>query len=582
MSEETKGRDKMTSSASSRKKSIEDNAKDALELFEEESEEDYSEASLTEIDLSEAAQKLIEVEEIDGFFHFPTSDYEAQEQFSRLFGIDHLRYAEATGINPPIWYYYDGRMWSHVQYHIHTKIREYIGAVYSIFAHTTKDDWDALKEKTNKNYVGIVKTYVRKLKREPSRKNSILSLLPEELEYRIEESDFDTQPHLLNVNNGTVDLRKGRLLPHDGKDLLKKYIPIDYDPRSSCPRWRQFILDITGGDEELGRFLQKMAGYTSTGETRERQYYTHIGEKGNNGKSTYLETLADILGDYAFTVDRSLFVDINGRHKSTEYTQARLQGVRFAFSSESERSDILSLSKIKTFAGNDTITARNPYGIPFSIKPNCKLHLATNHIPQADGTDSAIWNRTVLIPYDQEFKGEKEDKHLREKLKSEYAGILGWIVEGARLYYKEGLELPKRLLDFREEERKLSDEILCFIQDECVVGLGNEEPAKAVHEAYKRYVYRNYRNRTPFGQRRFNAEMERRAKSLGDGDEPVFRLEKRSNPNQLFFSGLARLEGISVDPQAKVPDAVLTKAGWLTERRNGNHKKRQAQDEVAA
>lgn len=491
------------------------------------------------VDFSEVAQDLMQREEAEGFFRFPTSDYEARDQFSRLFGPERLRYVEGAGILPPTWFHFDGVRWSSLGYYIHTLIKDYIDAVHVIFVHVTKEEWQSLTERTNKDFVKRLKTYVRSLKRDPSRKNSILRLLPEVLTYRIDESDFDAPPHLLNVLNGTVDLSKGVLRPHSPNDLLRKLIPFDFDSKASCPTWERFVSDIAGGDAELVKYLQKLAGYSSSGETRERQFFIHYGPKGSNGKSTFLETPGEIMADYSFTVDRSLFVDIGGRHKSTEYTQAKLQGVRNAFTSETERSDTLSLSKLKTFAGNDTITARNPYGQPFSLKPICKLHLATNHIPQADGTDDAIWSRTVIIPYEVEFKGDREDKNLREKLRAEYPGILMWIIRGARLYYSEGLEVPKRIREYLDEERKEADEILCFLDEECEIASGQEECAKDVYERYRHYLSKNFRNRTPFGHRRFYAEMEKRAKKMGSNGGAVFATEKRSNPNQLFFVGLS-------------------------------------------
>src|SRR2546425_1193726 len=111
-------------------------------------------------------------------------------------------------------------------------------------------------------------------------------------------SAFDRDPWLLNVQTGTVDLRSGELHPHRREDLLTKLAPVVHDPVARCPRWERFLLEIMDGDETLVRYLQRVVGYTLSGDIRHHAFFLLYGT-GANGKSTFLETLRALLGDYA-------------------------------------------------------------------------------------------------------------------------------------------------------------------------------------------------------------------------------------------------------------------------------------------
>jgi putative DNA primase/helicase len=292
---------------------------------------------------------------------------------------------------------------------------------------------------------------------------------------------LDADPWVLNVCNGTLDLRTGHLRPHARADLLTKLAPVTYDPGALCPTWVGFLSRILAGDGELIRFVQKVIGYSLTGSTQEQCLFILYGA-GANGKSTLIQTISALLGDYARqTPTETLLIQ---RGDGVRNDLARLQGARFVSAVEVEGGRKLAEALVKQLTGGDTITARFLYGEHFEFQPMFKLWLAVNHKPVVQGTDHAIWRRLRLIPFTVTIPAAEQDKRLTEKLQAELPGILRWAVEGCLLWQQEGLEPPAAVHRATGDYRAEMDVIAAFIRDCCVV-----EPQRQVStsELYAEY-----------------------------------------------------------------------------------------------
>jgi P4 family phage/plasmid primase-like protien len=295
-------------------------------------------------------------------------------------------------------------------------------------------------------------------------------------------SDFDKDPWALNVENGTVDLRTGVLRPHRPEDLLSKMIPLRYDPRAECPQFMGFLYRIMGshpdaseGDntnaEQMVSYLQKAIGCAATGKP-EKLLFVLNGE-GNNGKTTLLEVIRDALGDreYAGQVQvDSLMIrpkePLSNNAVNTDL--ADLQGCRFVSSSEVEQGQRLSLSRIKYLTGLGQIKARRLRENMITFRPTYKLFLDCNHKPVIVDPNDAIWNRVKCIPFKIQIPKEEIDTDLPVKLRTELAGILRWVVEGAALYYRDGLGDPPDVMAATEQYRQDSDRLKEFFEDRCI------------------------------------------------------------------------------------------------------------------
>jgi P4 family phage/plasmid primase-like protien len=231
---------------------------------------------------------------------------------------------------------------------------------------------------------------------------------------------WDTNHWLLNTPGGIVDLRTGKLLPHD-PDLYLTKITAVAPGDGGCPLWIKFIEKVTGNNYELQQFLQRIAGYALTGDVSEHSLFFLYGT-GRNGKGVFLNTLSKILADYAEVAPMETFIVTQGSRHPTEL--AGLRGARLVTSQETEENQRWAESKIKTLTGGDRIRARFMHQDFFEFDPTFKLFIGGNHKPGLRGVDEAIKSRMKLVPFTVTIPEHERDKQLPEKLIAEWPAIL--------------------------------------------------------------------------------------------------------------------------------------------------------------
>jgi putative DNA primase/helicase len=293
--------------------------------------------------------------------------------------------------------------------------------------------------------------------------------------------ELDRDPWLVNCQNGTLDLRTGRLKDHNPADRITKIVPVEYDPEASCPRFLRFLKE-TLVDDAVIKFVKQYSGYTLTGITRERLLAILYGF-GKNGKTTLAELLRDVMGDYATNTDTETL--LMKRYQGVGNDVAALKGARFVSAAEVEQGRRLAESKVKQLTGRDTVTARYLFGEPFNFRPEFKLWLSTNNKPVIQGTDDAIWDRIRLIPFTQRFDGDRQDPRLPEKLRAEMPGVLAWMVEGCLEWQEHGLGEPESVREATDQYRAEMDTLAAFIEDRCVVREGSVAPATPLYKQYQ-------------------------------------------------------------------------------------------------
>jgi len=320
-----------------------------------------------------------------------------------------------------------------------------------------------------------------KISESDRRRNSCLNIAAKIEEVNITSDQLDTNQWLLNCRNGTVNIKTKEFYEHRQKDMITKIANVEYDPNADCPKWKQFIREIMDYKTDIINFLQAATGWAITGDTREQTMFILYGS-GANGKSTFLNTILSLLGDYAMATNTETFMKKSGEQITNDI--ARLRGARFVTTTEAEEGRRLSEPLIKKITGNDQMTARFLYGEYFSFTPSFKIFMATNHKPVIKGTDYGIWRRIKLIPFTTRIPEERQDKMLEEKLKAEASGILNWLLEGAARWQKEGLVAPAIILNATEEYRGEMDVIGNFIKERCIVKKGVKI---RIRELYKTY-----------------------------------------------------------------------------------------------
>jgi putative DNA primase/helicase len=315
---------------------------------------------------------------------------------------------------------------------------------------------------------------------------AMVDLVKSEPGVSISPNVLDNDPWLLNVKNGTIDLRTGELKPHDPDDMITKLAPVEYDPEARAGIFEAFLERILPS-EDMRTFVQRAVGYSLTGDVSERVFFILHG-LGKNGKSTLLEAVKAVLGDHAMTTPvETLLLKTGGVPNDI----ARLKGARFVSASENEKGRRLAESLVKAMTGKDTISARFMRGEWFDFKPTHKLWLATNHKPEIQGTDPAIWDRIRLIPFDIRIPEEEQDKHLDERLLAELPGILAWAVRGCLEWRQEGLGEPDAVRKATAAYKAEMDVIQDFIDECCVEDEGAWATVSALHKEYVEWCVKN-------------------------------------------------------------------------------------------
>jgi putative DNA primase/helicase len=307
-------------------------------------------------------------------------------------------------------------------------------------------------------------------------------------ELNISSDDLDNNPWLLNVKNGTINIRDGEFYEHRQEDMITKLANVEYDPKADCPFWKQFIREIMDCNAEIIGFLQTAAGWALTGDTSEQTMFILFGS-GANGKSTFLNTIMYLLGDYAIATPTETFMRKNTDQITNDI--ARLRGTRFVTTTEAEQGRRLSEPLIKQITGNDRMTARFLYGEYFNFVPTFKIFMASNHKPIIKGTDHGIWRRIKLIPFTHRVEDAEQDKNLEVKLRAEASGILNWLLEGTAQWLKEGLKAPPAILNATDEYRGEMDVIGNFIKECCVQSPGISIRIRELFKAYEEWCDEN-------------------------------------------------------------------------------------------
>ena len=311
---------------------------------------------------------------------------------------------------------------------------------------------------------------------------------------RVRPEDYDAQKWLLNCPNGTVNLKTGELLPHRQEDMITRCTPVAYDPLAVCPRWVAFLNQIMAPPEDcddpdytssLVAFLQRAVGYSLIGEVQEKILLIPWGT-GDNGKSTFIETLANTFGEgYAMRTPTEIF--LSRREGTIPNDVALLKGVRFAYAAEPPQDRRLGEALVKELTGGDKVSARFMRGEFFEFQPECTLWMATNHKPPTRGTDRALWNRIKLVPFTVCIPPELQEKDLKRKLSEEAEGILSWAVTGAMAWQRDGLKEPKAVAAATSEYRDENDFVGAFITERCLIGDTYRKRSGELYNAFKAF-----------------------------------------------------------------------------------------------
>lgn len=359
--------------------------------------------------------------------------------------------------------------------------------------------------------------------------------------YPISMREFDQDPFMFNCSNGTLHLGTMEFKPHCSEDRLTKISSVKYEPDARSERFETFIYEITSGDTEKARFLQKAFGYGISGDTRYECLFILYGATTRNGKGTLCESVLKVLGSYGCTArPETISIKSNTNSANPSEDIARLAGVRFANIPEPSRGLVLNSAQVKSMTGNDTINARFLHENSFDFSPQFKLYINTNYLPVINDMTLFSSGRVVIIPFERHFSESEQDKNLKRefaKAKNQSA-ILNWLVEGYRLLTEEGFTQPESVKAATDTYRHDSDKIVLFMEDALEECPNSEVRTSEVYARYQRWCSENgcyYENARNFKQALSTiARVERKRPRSGGGLTTLLIGYKMSNNDEIF------------------------------------------------
>ncbi|MEH7149333.1 phage/plasmid primase, P4 family [Bacillus thuringiensis] len=365
--------------------------------------------------------------------------------------------------------------------------------------------------------------WARMCERRNIRMNSIKDLMPL---VPGEREEFDKYKYLFNVENGIVDLKTGKLQQHDRELGLTKITNVSFDENAKCPTWLAFLDQIFLGDQDLVEYMQRLIGYSLTGDISEQIMMFLVGG-GSNGKSTFINTIKDLLGEYGKQAKSDTFIKKKDTGANNDI--ARLVGARFVSAIESEEGEKLSESFVKQITGGEPVLARFLRQEYFEFVPEFKVFFTTNHKPVIGGLDEGIWRRVKLIPFNLNLPSHKRDKRLPEKLSLEMPGILNWAIEGCMKWQQGRLKEPKVVAEATGQYKEDMDILAPFLDEVCYTDEPENEAirieAKELYNVYERWCFNS--GERALGNRSFYRMLE--TKGFG---------KTKGQKNKTFLTGI--------------------------------------------
>jgi putative DNA primase/helicase len=282
-------------------------------------------------------------------------------------------------------------------------------------------------------------------------------------------SDFDKDPMVIGLQNGIFNLDRWELEPPAPERKVLKRANVVYDPNADCPRFLKFLKEVQP-DKEVRRFLRIFMGYCLTGLTREH-VFIYLDGDGRNGKGTFIEMMAWVLGAYAHKIPTEMLMTQQRNSQAPSPDIMLLKGVRFAFANETEEGKRLDEARVKDLTGGDTQTARTPHAKAFiQFPPTHKLAISGSYKPEVRDNSTGMWERMILVSWNVTFAKDNpnRDTSLGSKLKAEGSGVLNWLLAGLADYQANGLKAPRVIQAATAAYRSEQDLIGEWLRDNCI------------------------------------------------------------------------------------------------------------------
>ena len=442
-------------------------------------------------------------------------------------------YGNEIAYCPPMksWYIWDGRIWREDTNNSIFQFAREVACSYDVEAKS----YDHANPDSAKCYSSLIKWAIQSESLKSIQ--SMVMLTQSNNQICVDVSDFDRDPMLLNVENGTINLRTGEYGKFDSSYLITKHAPVAFIRDARCPLWERFLSEIIP-DPNTRQFIQTAVGYSLTASTREDKMFILHGS-GRNGKTTFINTILGLLGTYASQASsHTLMRKHDSGPKDDLFV---LMGKRFVAATETGESHCLDENLVKQITGGNHISVNPKYRTQIEFMPTWKLWLDTNYEPIITGTDLAIWRRLLKIPFTVTIPESECDVSLKNILMTdlkERSGILNWAIEGALRWQSEGLIPSSEILHSTKNYCSSQDSIGQFLNDKCRLHPNLTISKAILYNAYVEYS-------------RVNHDVIKTKNAFGR--ELICRnVEYSRNQSERFWTGIALDNHVSLLPHEAI------------------------------
>lgn len=319
--------------------------------------------------------------------------------------------------------------------------------------------------------------------------------------------DFDKKNEYLNCQNATLDMKEIKAKKHNPAHLITKIANVSHNPQAKCERWIKFIDEIMCGNKELIRYLQKCLGYCISGDTSEECFFVFLGLKNRNGKDTLIETIKEIMGDYACKMRETTIIK-HTKNDRAENDFADAYGRRLVLVTEMTKDVVFDEKVLKELTGNNSIKAKKLYENQFEYYPTFKLIITTNFFPQSREDSIFKGDRVITFPFNRRFEKHERDLTLKKQFLEEEnkSGILNWLIDGYKMWVAEGLgERPQSINDLTQSLREENDIIGIFLKDSFIEVENGTLFFSNVYECYTKWCAEN--GNKPYSKKKLASEL---------------------------------------------------------------------------
>ncbi len=369
-----------------------------------------------------------------------------------------------------------------------------------VYDHTDEQWWlwtgFRWERDTRKQALDMAREFVRTIREKDDVKalgkiaftQSILKAAASDPRMAVSHEVWNTSPMLLGTPDGTFDLETG--LPTDSRpeNFISRQTLCGPAPVGSSSKiWLAFLDQLTNHDKAVQGFLQRLAGYLLTGDVTE-EVLTFFYGPGGNGKGVFLGALTSVLNEYAVSVPIEVFTA--GSRLQSEYYRAAMAGARMVVASETESGAVWAESQLKEMTGNEApLSARNPYGKPFTFRPQFKIVLVGNYAPKLKGRSPSMERRLRVVPCTN--MPSDPDPTLKDKLRAEFPGILRWMLDGCAAWHRERLGNCDAVMAATGAYFEQQDAFNRWIEDRTICDKGLTTPPGKLHADYQHWAKSN-------------------------------------------------------------------------------------------